>query len=236
MKFKLPIVKGVLLRRYKRFLADVKLADGTVVHAHCPNTGSMRTCSEPGRPVLLSFHGEDCGRKLLYTLEAIRMGNHWVGVNTMNPNRAVAEAVGSGLIPELSGYVTLQREVKYGRNSRIDLLLSGHPERSHTCLVEIKNTTYRVGDGVLYPDAVTARGLKHIQELTRAAKSGVRAAFFFFVGRSDAEWMGVADAVDPDYSNALRRAVERKHIEVFAYRARISPQGIKIEKRLPVKL
>ena len=236
MKFKLPILKGVLIRRYKRFLADVKLDDGAEVLAHCPNTGSMLTCSQPGRPVLLSYHGEHSGRKLLYTLEAIRMGNHWVGVNTMNPNRAVAEAVSTGRIPELAGYATLQREVKYGRNSRIDLHLSAHPERNHTCLVEIKNTTYRVGDGVLYPDAVTARGLKHIQELVRAAKDGNRAAFFFFVGRSDVEWMGVAEKIDPAYSNALRRAVEQGQIEVLAYRARISPKGIEIEKRLPVRL
>jgi sugar fermentation stimulation protein A len=236
MKFKLPILRGILLRRYKRFLADVQLDTGAVVLAHCPNTGSMLTCSEPGRPVLVSYHGENCGRKLLYTLEAIRMGNHWVGVNTMNPNRAVAEAVSSGAIPELAGYATLQREVKYGRNSRIDLFLSGHARRTENCLVEIKNTTYRDGDGALYPDAVTARGLKHIQELTRAAKTGHRAAFFFFVGRSDCEWMSVADKIDPAYSTALRRAVDKGHLEVYAYRARISATGIAIEKRLPVRL
>lgn len=239
MRFKLPILTGVLLRRYKRFFADVRLDDGREVIAHCPNTGSMTTCSEPGRPVMLSYHGEDCGRKLFYTLEAIQMGagsRSWVGVNTMNPNRAVAEAIDGGKIPEFHGYSELRREVAYGRNSRVDLHLSGHAQRPEECLIEIKNTTMRVGGGALFPDAVTERGLKHVQELVRAARSGRRAAFLFFVGRGDCEWMGVAEDIDPAYAKALRHAVKNGGVEAYAYRARISRTGIVIEKRLPIQL
>src|SRR5687767_3468449 len=114
MEFPLPIVHGTLLQRYKRFLADVKLSSGAVVTAHCMNTGSMKTCIEAGSPVLLSDHGDKTTRKLRYTFEAICIGEHWIGVNTANPNRIVAEAISSGTIPELSGYALLQREVMYG--------------------------------------------------------------------------------------------------------------------------
>jgi sugar fermentation stimulation protein A len=152
MEFSLPIVQGVLVQRYKRFLADVKLGSGDIVTAHCLNTGSMKTCLAAGSPVLLSDHGSATTRKLRYTFEAICIDDHWIGVNTANPNRVVAEAISSGAIPELSGYALLQREVKYGKNSRIDILLSGHPKflKKH-CYVEVKNTTMREGDGALFP-------------------------------------------------------------------------------------
>jgi len=235
MNFERPILQGVFVQRYKRFFADVRLPEG-VVTAHCVNTGSMKGCVEAGRPVLISDHGADCGRKLRYTFEAIQMGEHWIGVNTGNPNRVVAEAIAAGRIEELAGYAEITREVKYGANSRIDLLLSGHRARpKQKCYVEVKNTTLRDGDGALFPDSVTERGLKHIHELTKVIRRGHRGVFLFFVHRTDCEWMAPAELIDPEYSKALRKAV-RGGLEAYAYRAKITLQGISVEKSLPVKL
>ncbi len=236
MRFPHPVIEGTLIQRYKRFLADVRLPGGAVVTAHCANTGSMKTCAETGRPVLLTDHGADCARKLRYTFEAIEMGGHWVGVNTAKPNAVVAEGIQSGAIPELSGYVLMRREVKYGANSRIDLLLSGHPGRpKQKCFVEVKNTTLREGDGVLFPDAVTARGLKHIHALEDVARGGQRAVMFFFVNRTDCAWMGVAEHIDPAYAAALRKAVGKNRVEICAYQSAITREGISIGKSLPIR-
>ncbi|GMV81322.1 MAG: hypothetical protein AMXMBFR7_25060 [Planctomycetota bacterium] len=236
MQFPLPLVHGTLIKRYKRFLADVTLADGAVVTAHCPNSGSMKACAEPGRPVFLSDHGLDTARKLRYTWEAIRMGRTWVGVNTMNPNRVVHEALGAGRIPELSGYAQARREVVYGPQgrSRIDVLLTGHASKPD-CYVEVKNTTMREGEACLFPDAVTERGRKHLEDLAREVKLGRRAAIFFFVGRGDVAWMGPADGIDPAYGKALRKAVAQG-VEALAYRARVTPAGIELEHRVDVRL
>jgi sugar fermentation stimulation protein A len=140
MQLPSPLLDGILLRRYKRFLADVRLADGRELTVHCPNSGSMKACSEPGRPVRISDSGNP-KRKLRYTLEMIRMGRTWVGVNTMNPNRAVAEFIARGRIPELAGYPDQRREVKYGQEgrSRIDILLSDPDGQRPNCYVEVKN-------------------------------------------------------------------------------------------------
>ncbi|MCZ7647847.1 MAG: DNA/RNA nuclease SfsA [Planctomycetota bacterium] len=236
MNFPLPILRGTLLRRYKRFLADVELESGALVVAHCPNSGSMKTCAEPGRPVLLSDHGPGTPRKLRYTWEAIRMGRAWVGVNTLKPNRVVHEAVAAGKIPELAGYAEHAREVVYGARgrSRIDVLLSGHRARPD-CYVEVKNTTMRVGEGSLFPDAVTERGRKHLEDLAREVRRGRRALIFFFVGRADCAWMGPADAIDPAYGRALRRAV-KAGVEPLAYQARVTPRGIALVRRVEVRL
>ena len=237
LKFPLPLLNGVLRRRYKRFLADVELPGGSVVIAHCPNSGSMKTCAEPGRPVLISDHGPDTPRKLRYTLEAIQMGTAWVGLNTMNPNRAVKLAISRGQIPELAGYKELRTEVVYGSGgrSRIDVLLSAHPRRPD-CYVEVKNTTMRVGKGSLFPDAVTERGQKHLRDLAGVVRKGGRAVIFFFVGRADCDWMGPADEIDPAYGKLLRQVVKKGGVEALAYRAHVSPRGIKLGKRLEVRL
>jgi sugar fermentation stimulation protein A len=237
MEFPLPIIEGTLLQRYKRFLADVKLSSGQTITAHCMNTGSMKTCIEAGSPVLLSDHGPDTSRKLRYTFEAIRIGEHWIGVNTANPNRIVAEAISAGHIPELGGYVMLQREVKYGTNSRIDILLSSNPRYpDKKCYVEVKNTTMREGTGALFPDAVSERALKHVLELAKVVKSGHRGAIVFLVNRTDCEWMGAAAEIDPDYAKALKKAVTKSGVEAYAYRARTTPLGTAIDQRLPVRL
>ena len=234
MLFPLPILEGVLERRYNRFLADVILPGGERTTAHCPNTGSMKTCWEVGAPVLLSDHGAETSRKLRYTLEACQMGGHWVGVNTMTPNRVVEEAVRAGRIPELAGFSTVKREVKYGENSRIDLLLS-HESAESVCYVEVKNTTLREGESALFPDAITERGLKHVQELANVVRRGHRGVMLFFVNRSDCEWMGPADTIDAAYGKALRAAVS-KGVEVLAYRAETTLQGITLGRRLSVRL
>jgi len=165
-----PLIQGILIKRYKRFMADVKLKNGHVVTAHCPNSGSMMECSEPGRKVYLSRHNNP-KRKLKYTWEMIEMPSSLVGVNTMVPNQLVKVSVSAGKIPGLSSFDQVRPEVRYGENSRIDLLLEKGDER---CFVEIKNCTL-VTDGVAcFPDAVTSRGLKHLKELQNQVRSGDR--------------------------------------------------------------
>ena len=233
MNIELPVLEAVLIKRYKRFLADVRLPDGTELTVHCPNSGAMTTCSEPGRPVIIS-DSQNPKRKLRYTLEMIQMGDVWVGVNTANPNRAVAEFIDAGKIPELSGYETLRREVKYGKEgrSRIDILLEDGDRR---CFVEIKNTTLRSGDHAAFPDAVTTRGLKHLEELAEVVANGDRGVIFFFMGREDCLRMRPADEIDSAYGQTLRR-VAVQGVEILAYRMAFSPRGIELLNRAPVDL
>ena len=224
MRFTKPMRQGVLIRRYKRFLADVELEDGEVLTVHCPNSGAMTTCSEPGRPVWIS-DSENPKRKLRYTLEMIRMGRTWVGVNTANPNRAVEGFVQRQRIPELAGYPPPRREVPYGegKRSRIDLLLEddGKPN----VYIEIKNTTLKDGQHVAFPDAVTERGRKHLEDLAAVAAEGHRGVIFFFVGRADCHRFRPADEVDPAYGETLRR-VAAQGVEILAWRMRFSRQRI----------
>ncbi len=237
MKFDLPLHQGVLIRRYKRFLADVRLQDGTELTVHCPNSGAMTSCSEPGRPVIIS-DSQNPKRKLRFTWEMIQMPDAWVGVNTANPNRAVAGFIEAGQIPELVGYRGLRREVKYGREgrSRIDILLEDAEHERPRCFVEIKNTTLRSGEHAAFPDAVTTRGLKHLEELEDVVANGDRGVIFFFVGREDCLRMRPADEVDPAYAQALRR-VAGSGVEVLAYRMSFDPErGIRLLDRAPVDL
>jgi len=236
MRYPHPVTVGTFVRRYKRFLADVVLPSGELVTVHCPNSGSMTTCAEPGRPALVGDHGTGTTRKLRYTLEAVHMGEAWVSINTMHPNRVVHEAIAGGTLPELRGYTELRREVVYGRgnHSRIDIFLSGHPELPDA-FVEVKNTTLRDGDLARFPDAVTERGQKHIEELERVVKQGHRGVLVFFVGRADCHAMAPADAIDPRYGKLLRRAV-KKGVEALAYRAELGPEGIALVERVDVRL
>jgi sugar fermentation stimulation protein A len=211
------LIPGTLLKRYKRFLSDVRLETGEIVTAHCPNTGSMKGCAEPGRTVYLSSH-HNPKRKYKYTWELIAMPTSLVGVNTLVPNRLVFKSIDQKLIPELSEYNSIRREVKIGEHSRIDLMLTdGGAKR---CYVEIKNCTL-VSEGIArFPDAVTSRGLKHIIELEKLAEAGHRCMMFYFIQRMDAR---------------LRLAVE-KGIEVLAYDVRIYLQGIELNKKIPCEL
>ncbi len=223
------LVEGTLIRRYKRFLADVKLRNGHGVTVHCPNSGSMKTCSEPGRPVYLSRH-DSPRRKLRYTWELIHMPAGLVGVNTLVPNRLVQKGADDGSIPELSGYDPGRREVPYGRGSRIDLLLERGDER---CYVEVKNCTLVEGETACFPDAVTARGLKHLHELEAQAKAGRRAVIFFLIQRMDAVRFAPADRIDPAYGRALRR-VMKAGVEALAYDVEIDLERIALRRPVPV--
>ena len=236
MRFPDDLIAGRLVKRYKRFLADVALPSGDTITVHCPNSGSMKGCSEPGRPVLIS-DSKNPKRKLRHTLEMIQMGRSWVGVNTVNPNRAVAAWIGRDRIPELAGYPEQRREVPYGENdrSRIDVLLE-HPNGERPrCWVEIKNTTWRVGEHAAFPDAVTTRGQKHLAELEGVVEQGERGVIFFFVGRADCTRMRPADEIDPDYGRILRRAVDAG-VEALAYRMRFTRRRIELMERVPVDL
>jgi len=226
------LIPGTLLKRYKRFLADVKLETGDIVTAHCPNTGSMKGCSEPGRRIYLSSHN-NAGRKYRYTWELIAMPTSLVGVNTLVPNRLVFKSIDRRLIPELAGYNKIRREVKIGAHSRIDLMLTD--DSAERCYVEIKNCTL-VSEGVAqFPDAITARGLRHIAELENLAEAGHRCMMFYFIQRMDARVFRPADHIDPEYGHRLRQAAE-KGIEVVAYDVRIDLQGIELNHRIRCEL
>lgn len=232
MRFSTALHKGILLKRYKRFLADVKLDDGTIVTAHCPNTGSMESCYFEGATIWLS-HSDDPKRKLAWTWELTETDGGFIGINTARPNQVVAEAISSGLIPQLSGYKTIRREVKYGKNSRIDILLESPGKPS--CYVEIKNTTLRRDSLLLFPDAVTERGRKHLEELSEVKKSGNRAVMLFFVNRPDGNAFSTADAIDPEYGKALREALQNG-VEVIAIRSLNTTTEMKLGEIVPLHL
>lgn len=229
MRFPAPLIRGTLVRRYKRFLADVVLDDGREVVAHCANSGSMLTVCDPGSEVWLSPTANP-EPKLQFRWELIRVGRSLVGINTMHPNRLAAEAIAEGAIPELAGYASIRREVKYGVNSRIDLLLEG-PDRP-PCYVEIKNVTMRRNGSCLeFPDAVTARGAKHLEELSNQVRAGNRAVMLYLAQRSDCRSFAPASDIDPAYCDGLARA-RTAGVEVLAYRCRVTTRDIRVADRI----
>jgi sugar fermentation stimulation protein A len=232
MRIDRPLLEGRFVRRYKRFFADVALADGRTVAVHCPNSGSMMGLLVEGAPVLVS-DSEDDGRTLRLTLERIRIGRGWVGVNTMLPNRIVREGVERGLVAELAGYDEVRSEVVCSKASRIDLRLAGAGRKA--TWVEVKNTTLRDGAVARFPDSVTERGRKHLEELTRLVRGGDRAVMFFLVNRTDCASMAPADAVDPEYGRALRKAAARG-VELLAYRVAFRGAHATVAERVPVVL
>ena len=215
------------MQRYKRFLADVQLANRKIVTAHCTNTGSMMGCNAPGSAVYLS-RSDSPNRKLRYTWELIRVAHTWVGINTMHPNRLVAESVEAGMIDELRGYATMRREVKVGRHTRLDLRLEGSQGR---CYVEVKNVTLALDGTAAFPDAVSERGTKHLKELMRLKRRGHRAAIVFVIQRGDCDFFRPADEIDAEYGRWLRRAI-RAGVEVLPYRAKVTPQEIVLTQRI----
>ncbi|UQZ87953.1 DNA/RNA nuclease SfsA [Deltaproteobacteria bacterium Smac51] len=225
-----PLTEGRLLRRYKRFLADVELATGEIITAHTANTGRMTGCSEPGRRVWLSPH-EGAGRKYPYTLEMIEMPTSMVGVNTMVPNRLVAAAAQAGVITDLDAPLTkVEREVKTGQ-SRLDLRLTD--KNGQVIMVEIKNCTLAEDNIAFFPDAVTARGSKHLDELAELAGEGRRAVVFILVQRTDAACFSPADHIDPEWGRRLR-AAKARGVEIWAWQADLRLDGISLARKLPV--
>ncbi|MBW2116375.1 MAG: DNA/RNA nuclease SfsA [Deltaproteobacteria bacterium] len=225
------LIRGTLIKRYKRFMADVKLRNGHVVTAHCPNSGSMMECSEPGSKVYLSRHNNP-KRKLKYTWEMIEMPSSLVGVNTMVPNRLVRASILAGKIPGLSGFGHVRPEVKYGENSRIDLLLEKGDER---CFVEIKNCTLVTDSVACFPDAVTSRGLKHLKELQNQVRSGDRSVMFYLIQRMDAKLFRPADHIDPAYGKELRKAF-KNGVEIMVYDVMLDSKGIRLNNAMPFEL
>ena len=233
MQFDPPLVHGTLLKRYKRFLADVQLSDGTTVVAHCPNPGSMKTCAEPGWGARIS-PATNPRRKLKWTLEIIDANDAQIMVNTGRPNTIVKESIEMNQIAELLGYETIRSEVKYGENSRIDLLLES-PDKP-PCFVEIKNVTMLAeGRTAAFPDSVSKRATKHMHELATMVQQGHRAIVFFLVSRSHMDAMRPADHIDSAYGEALRTAIH-VGVEALAYQLDFSENAVAVGKRLPVML
>ena len=222
-----PLFPGILLQRYKRFLADIKLDSGEFITAHCPNSGSMLGCKAPGSKVYVS-KSDNPTRKYPYTWELVYINNTWVGINTNVPNKLVFETIKSGNIPELEGYSNFKREVKYGKNSRIDILLESDKKK---CYVEVKNVTLCRDNIASFPDAATARGKKHLDELVEMKKLGHRAVMFFLVQRGDTFFFKPAADIDPLYAETLQYAVEHG-VEVLVYQADVRPEEITIQQKL----
>jgi len=233
MRFASPLIRGTLVRRYKRFLADVSLEDGRDVTAHCANPGAMLGLNAPGTTVWLEGTG-DPRRKLGFAWRLVELeGGHFVGIDTTLPNRLVAEALGEGRIQGLGGYATVRPEVRYGANSRIDFHLSG-PGRPDAW-VEVKNVHLRrTGTLAEFPDSVTARGAKHLRELALVAAAGQRAVMLYVVQRTDCGRFGLAADIDPAYAAAYA-AARAAGVEVMAHAAAIDREGVRLAQALQVE-
>ena len=227
MKFKNTLILGKLIKRYKRFLADVELENGDIVIAHCTNSGSMISCIKEGAPVYLS-PATDPKRKTRFTWEMIEINNSWVGINTSIPNQLVFEAVRDQEIPQLTGYTFVKREVKF-EDSRFDVYAENDKEK---CFIEVKNVSMKVGEAALFPDSVTTRGRKHLETLIRVKEQGIRAVMVYVVQRMDVNAFGAARHIDPNYANSLEKA-QKAGVEVIALQAEVNPDGIQIIGELP---
>lgn len=228
MQFPAPLIDGILIKRYKRFLADIQLLDGNIITAHCPNTGTMLSCSTPGSAVCLSTSNNP-KRKYRYTLEMIKDGATWVGVNTARTNSMVAEAILNGHIAEFKNVDRIVAEIKTSSHTRLDLQIV---QRNCNTYLEVKTCSLAINGCAMFPDAVTTRGTKHLQELTRLVDEGSRAVIFFLVQRMDADRFAPAVHIDPEYGKALQKAAA-VGVRVLVYQARVSPEGIDIVNSLP---
>lgn len=225
MRFELPLIEARLLRRYKRFLADVEIPGQGELTVLCPNPGSMLGLADPGSRIWLS-ESDNPKRKYRHTWELLEVDGGIVGINTNLPNAIAEEAIAAGAVPELAGYDSLRREVKYGENSRIDILLEN--EDGARCYVEIKNVhLMREADLAEFPDSVTKRGAKHLRELTAMVAEGHRSVMFYLVQRSDCRRFTIAEDIDPAYAAALREA--RIHgVETICYSCKLTPDAIEL--------
>lgn len=232
MKFD-NLVKATAVRRYKRFLTDCILESGDEITVHCPNSGRMTGCIEEGAEVRLSI-SDNPKRKYSHTLELVKMPESWICVNTGNANKAGAEFVENGLIPELSDFTSVKREVTYPfSKSRVDLELT--KDNGERCFVEIKSCTL-VEDGVaMFPDAPTVRGQKHVKELMELPNHGIKPVILFLIMRNDAKTFKAAEHIDPKFTELLSQAVEN-NVEVLAYHVDTSPNGLTFAEKVPVLL
>lgn len=222
--------QGVFLKRYKRFFSDIKLDSGEVVTAHTPNTGSMKTCIGKDFRALVT-HANDPKRKLKFTLELTHNGQSWICVNTSLPNKIVKNAILNRQIPELIDFDDLKSEVVFG-DSRLDLMLIKNDDKTY---IEIKNVTFKEGNKALFPDSVTTRGLKHLNELIKVKQAGHRAVMFYLVNREDVSSFSPAYDIDPEYAKGLNQAIE-DGVEVLIYQTRLGPKEITINGPLPLNL
>lgn len=231
MQFSSELESATLIKRYKRFLADIHLPDGSETTIHCANTGSMTGCAEPGFQVYYS-RSDNPKRKYPCSWElSVTAQGHWIGINTHNANTLVAEAIHNGTIAPLQGYQQLQQEVKYGEeNSRIDILLSN--DNGEHCYIEIKSVTLLQDNQGYFPDAVSKRGQKHLRELMHMVEQGHRGVLLFCVQHTGIHSVSAAAHIDPDYAELLQQAMDAG-VEVLAYGCDINPQGITITHSLP---
>lgn len=231
MQLDTPLIEGTLIKRYKRFLADIRLDDGEVITAHCPNSGSMKGYKEEGLRVWVS-KSDNPKRKLAYTWELVEdRSEEKIMVHAARANALVKEAIEAGKIPELKGYSHLRTEVKYGRqNSRIDLLLE---EGESKCFIEVKSVTLKEGKVLMFPDAVTTRGQKHLQELMDVKADGDRAVLFFAVLRQGGEGFTPAGHIDPEYARLLAEAIE-SGVEVLVYQVDFGKDDWRLDKRVEI--
>jgi len=231
MIFSPPLILARLVRRYKRFLFDALLEDGTDITGFCPNTGSMRGLTEPGSRIWLSRH-DTATRKYAHALELVEADGTVVGVNTALPNRLAEEAIVAGLVPALAGFRTLKREQRYGRNSRIDILLED--ERQGSVHVEVKNVHFTREAGIAeFPDSVTTRGAKHLDEMGDLVETGKRAAMLFIIQRADCNCLKICADLDPAYGRAFARAISRG-VEAYAVRCDLDTVKIVPESLIPI--
>jgi sugar fermentation stimulation protein A len=225
---------GRLLRRYQRFFADVETGDGRRLTVHCPNPGSMLGCAPVGAAVRCS-DSADPRRKLRYTLEMVRVGRAWVGVNTLRANGFARSLLEAGDPRPLSGYASVEREVVVGEGSRLDFRLGGHARDARPAFVEVKSVTLARGRAARFPDSRSVRATRHAEALARLRRGGARAVLLFVVQRADCDWVEPADDIDPAYGAALRAAAGAG-VELLAVRARVGPGGLRFDGRLPVRL
>jgi len=230
MEFRDKLVHGILIKRYKRFLADVRLDDGSEVIAHCTNSGSMKSCLENGAEVYLTPEA-DPKRSTRFTWEMIKINGKWVGINTGNPNKLAFEAISSGKIQDLTGYTKVTREVVFG-DSRFDIFAENDSEK---CFIEVKNVTLKEGRYALFPDSVTTRGQKHLKTLMEVKANGMRAVMLYIVQRTDVEIFAPAKEIDPDYAKVLKQAVD-SGVEVVVLQVEVTPEGIYLKKEIPVEI
>jgi len=225
-----PLVRGRLVQRYKRFFADVVLDDGRAITAHCPNPGAMLGVNLPGQGAFVSW-SDDPKRKLPWTLQLVETETSLVGINTMLPNRLVAEALAAGAIPELTGYASVRPEVKYAAASRVDFLLE-HPARP-PCWLEVKNVHLSRTPGLAeFPDCVAARSTRHLEDLAAQVAVGHRAVALFVVQRMDCEGFSACADLDPKFARGLEAAAQAG-VEVLVYGCEVSSDAVRVARRMP---